>query len=110
MREMTLEEMRMVTGGAAGFSWSGAYKDPFYKEKYKDPFYTKENPDRDRYGPGPIDQVVYLLQTGNFGQAFGTAVANWPAMVGQAVDNMTHEPANGAWNCAKLGDCSGVKK
>jgi len=101
MRELTLEEMRMVTGGASGVSASAAYKDPFYKEK---------NPDRDKYVPGPIDQVVYLLQTGNFGQAFGTAVANWPAMVGQAVDNMTHEPANGAWNCAKLGDCSGVKK
>jgi len=96
-----LEEMRMVTGGASKSSASPLYKDPFSKEKRNN---------EDKYEPGPIEHAADLLKKGNVFQFVADVAANWPAMGAQVLDGMSREPANGAWNCAKLGDCSGVKK
>ena len=112
MRELTLEEMRMVTGGLAR---QDMFDDRILRDMERKGQYgfDAKTPSGGGGGgdgkapsgggssggdknAGPIEHVLDLFTQGKPAEAIGTAIGNWPAMAGQAVDAMTREPANGA--------------
>jgi hypothetical protein len=99
MREMTLEEMRMVTGGLSYGQADSPYKNVPPERQTCPPLPNHDAPTS--IPKDALDEVVDNVRAGNFFTALGQAVSGAPEIFGAYLDRVVHTALDLANNSEK---------